>query len=845
MTDLRERTRFEPAEVEPRIIEAWLASGLFSPAPEGDASENYSIAIPPPNVTGALHMGHALNGSIQDALIRWHRMLGKRTKWILGTDHAGIATQTQVERRLLEEGTSREEIGREAFIRRVWEWRAQYGGTIVEQYKRMGASCDYEHERFTLDEAYVGAVMKVFVALYEKGYVYRDNYMVNWDPGSRSAISDLEVEEREVTDTLYQVAYPLEDGSGEIVVATVRPETMLADTAVAVHPQDERYTHLIGKTAILPLVGRRLPIIADDYVKPEFGTGALKITPGHDPNDFEIGRRHGLEELTVIGEDGRMAEAAGPEYAGMTVEHAQAKVVSALEAEGLLRHSESYTHEVPYSHRSGQRIEPLISLQWFMRMDDLAAPAIEVVESGRVKIHPASQSRRYLHWLKEIRPWCISRQLWWGHQLPVWYRGDETYVGEHAPEGEGWERDPDVLDTWFSSGLWPFATLGWPQETPELRAFYPTDVLLTARDILFLWVARMVMLGIEFAGDIPFDHVYVHSVIQAPDGRRMSKSLGTGIDPMDLIEGGGGYPAYGADAVRFGLLAMSSTQDVRFSEEKVAQGRALAQKLYSAARLILMNVERGDAEPRPQTLEDRWILSRLQHAVSEAHAAIEAFEFHKLSLGLYDFVYGELCDWYLELFKSRVADADLSATALYVLRETLSLCHPVIPFVTEELWSHVPGADGLLAGGRLPVPDEALRDQAAEAEFAQVMDAVTAIRAWRDGADIKAGEWLPAALPGALASDQVARLARLDLEAAREGEAALVLTHAGPVEIWGGVDPAEEARKRDAKRSELQSEIARAEGKLANEGFVAKAPEAVVQAERDKLERLRAELEAL
>jgi valyl-tRNA synthetase len=544
-----------------------------------------------------------------------------------------------------------------------------------------------------------------------------------------------------------------------------------------------------------------------------------------------------------------MSEAAGPDYAGLMVEHAQAKIVSALEAEGRIRDTESYTHEVPYSHRSGQRIEPLISLQWFMRMDELAAPAIEAVRSGRVNIHPASQSRRYLHWLQEIRPWCISRQLWWGHQLPVWYRGTppthETYVGEQPPEGEGWERDPDVLDTWFSSALWPFATLGWPQQTPELKAFYPTDVLLTARDILFLWVARMVMMGTEFAGDIPFEHVYVHSVIQAPDGRRMSKSLGTGIDPMDLIEGGGGYPAYGADAVRFGLLAMSSSQDVRFSEEKVAQGRALAQKLYSAARLILMNVERGEADPRPQTLEDRWIVSRLQRAVAHAHAAIEGFEFHQLSLGLYDFVYGELCDWYLELFKGREVNADLGATALYVLRETLALSHPVIPFVTEELWSHVPGAEGLLAGGRLPQPDESLIDEQAEAEFGRVMDAVSAIRAWRDGADVKPGFWLPAALPSELASEQVARLARLDLDGARDGEHAIVLTHAGPVEIWGGVDPAEEARKREAKRTELESEIARAESKLANEGFTAKAPEAVVQAERDKLERLRAELEAL
>jgi valyl-tRNA synthetase len=623
----------------------------------------------------------------------------------------------------------------------------------------------------------------------------------------------------------------------------VRPETMLADTAIAVNPGDERHQHLIGKTAILPLVGRRLPIIADDYVKTDFGTGCLKITPGHDPNDFEIGRRHGLEEISVIGEDGLMTAAAGADYAGLTVEDARTRVVEKLRADELVRAEDPYTHEVPYSHRSGQRIEPLISLQWFMRMDELAAPAIAAVRDGRVKIHPASQSRRYLDWLENIRPWCVSRQLWWGHQLPVYYRDGKTYVGTEPPEGDGWERDPDVLDTWFSSALWPFATLGWPQDTPALKAFYPTDVLLTARDILFLWVARMVMMGIEFAGDIPFEHVYVHSVIQAPDGRRMSKSLGTGIDPMELIEGGDKYPAYGADAVRFGLLAMSSTQDVRFSEEKVAQGRALANKLFNASRLILLRVESEAAEPLPQALEDRWILSRLQHAVAEAHAAIEAFEFHKLALGLYDFVYGELCDWYLELFKARELDEDLSATAQYVLRETLALCHPVIPFVTEELWSHVPGTDGLLAGGRLPSPGA--RDLEAEAAFGHVIEAVTAIRAWRDSAGVRPGERLAVALPDGLEAGAVAQLARLDLDGAREGEPATVLTPAGAVEIWGGVDPAEEARKREAQRGELEAEIARAEGKLANEGFVAKAPEAVVAAERGKLERLRAELEAL
>src|ERR671932_974378 len=536
MTDLTHRTRFEPAEVEPRIAERWLASGLHHPEPAGSPDESYSIAVPPPNVTGVLHMGHALNGSVQDTLVRYHRMKGIRTKWILGTDHAGIATQKQVEKALEAEGTSREALGRAAFVERVWEWRAQYGGQIIEQFKRLGATLDYDDERFTLDEGYARAVLEVFVALYRKGLIYRDHYLVNWDPGRLSAISDLEVEQREVTDTLFHIAYPLEDGSGEVVVATVRPETMLADTAVAVHPGDVRYRHLIGRAAILPLVGRRLPIIADEYVKTDFGSGALKITPGHDPNDFEIGRRHGLDEISVVGEDGRMTPEAGPAYAGLPVLEARERVVADLEAENRIRHREPFAHEVPYSHRSGERIEPLISLQWFMRMDELAAPAIDAVRSGRVRIRPESQARRYVEWLVNIRPWCISRQLWWGHQIPVWYRGEnETYVGIDPPAGEGWVRDPDVLDTWFSSQLWPFATLGWPEDTPELRAFYPTDVLSTARDILYLWVARMVMMGLEFTGDVPFADVYVHSVIQAPDGRRMSKSLGTGIDPVDLI----------------------------------------------------------------------------------------------------------------------------------------------------------------------------------------------------------------------------------------------------------------------------------------------------------------------
>jgi valyl-tRNA synthetase len=839
---LQDRTRFEPSEVEPRIIERWLRSGMNHPEPEGTAAENYSIAIPPPNVTGALHMGHALNGSIQDCLIRYHRMRGQRTKWILGTDHAGIATQKQVERQLEAEGTSREELGREAFVERVWQWREEYGGTIIEQFKRLGATCDYDDERFTLDGPYVQAVLKVFVDLYDKGLIYRDHYLVNWDPGLRSAVSDLEVEEREATDTLYHIAYPLE-GGGEIVVATVRPETMLADTAIAVHPDDERYRDLVGRTAILPLIGRHLPIVADDYVKPDFGTGALKVTPGHDANDFEIGRRHDLDEVTVIGEDGRMTAEAGPDFAGFAVLEAREKVVAALNEQGLIRHTEEYTHEVPFSQRSGERIEPLISLQWFMAMDDLAKPAIEAVRSGRVRIHPESQSRRYIEWLENIRPWCISRQLWWGHQIPVWYRDDEeTYVGSQPPEGPNWERDPDVLDTWFSSALWPFATLGWPEDTPALRAFYPTDVLSTARDILFLWVARMVMMGLEFTGDIPFSDVYVHSVIQAPDGRRMSKSLGTGIDPLDEID------AHGADAVRFGLLAMSSSQDVRYSSEKVLQGQKLANKLFNAARYVLLNVGAAtEPAPRPATVHDRWILSRLQEAKSQFDANVADFDFSKAALGLYDFVYGELCDWYLEFNKGREYDDDLSATMLYVLRETLLLAHPIIPFVTEELWSQVPGAEDLLAIQQADGADDALRDSEAEARVGAVIAAVTALRSWRDETGVRPGETLPARVDGLDGdAELVARMARLDLSADGDHTAAIPFA-GGMVEIRAGslVDPAAEARKRDAERDRLQSEIARAEGKLANQGFVAKAPEQLVAAEREKLERLRRELAQL
>jgi valyl-tRNA synthetase len=861
MSTLETNTRYDPAEVEPRIVQRWLASGLFHPEPEGTAAENYSIAIPPPNVTGALHMGHAFQDSIMDTLIRYHRMRGRRTKWILGSDHAGIATQAQVERLLVEEGTSRHEVGREEFERRVWRWREDYGGQIISQLKRLGASCDYDDERFTLDPAYAEGVLRVFVALYEKGYVYRDRYMVNWDPGSRSAISDLEVEDREVTDTLYYVDYPLATGSGAITVATVRPETMLADTAIAVHPDDERYRRLVGEKAILPLVGRKLKIIADEYVKPEFGTGALKITPGHDPNDFEIGRRHGLQQLSVIGEDGRITADAPERFAGMTTDEAQRAVVAELRDLGLIARTEEYTHTVPFSHRSGERIEPLVSLQWFMRMDELAKPAIEAVTSGRVKFHPDRWAKVYLDWMENIRPWTLSRQLWWGHRIPVWYRGEDVYVGVSEPDGDGWERDPDVLDTWFSSALWPFATLGWPDRTPELRAFYPTDVLVTARDIIFLWVARMVMMGLEFTGNIPFDDVHIHAVIQAPDGRRMSKSLGTGIDPLDLIEGGprppvfdagGQFPAYGADALRWGLLAMASSQDVKFAEDKVAQGLQLTNKLWNASRLILLGVG-PDARVavKPRTVEDRWILSRLARARQEFAERIEHYDFSHAALGLYDFVYGELCDWYLELVKPRLraGEPELAATLLHVLTETLALAHPIIPFVTEEIYSFVPGAEGLLAARATTAIDRNL-DELAEAELGRLIEAVQAVRAWRDSAGVKAGAVVLTRLAAEdyeQTSDHLARLAKLTFSEDGGDSVASVLVPGGAVEILGGaaVDLEAAERKRLAAREKLEGEVARSEKMLANQGFVSKARPEVVQAERDKLTRLRTELDAL
>jgi len=846
---LEETTRYDPTEVESRIFSEWMDAGYFHPPAEGSPEENFSVAIPPPNVTGALHMGHALNGSMQDALVRMNRMRGKNSLWILGTDHAGIATQSVVEKKLKEEGVSRHDLGREEFVKRVWEWREEYGSRIVEQYKRLGASCDYERERFTLDEGYVRAVYRVFKQLYDKGYIYRDNYMVNWDPGSHSAISDLEVENREVEDTLFSIDYPVEDSDRVLTVATVRPETMLADTAVAVNPDDERYGDLVGRHCVLPLVGRRLPIIADEHVDPEFGTGALKITPGHDPNDFEIGRKHGLEEIVAIGPDGRLTEEAGERFAGMTAAEAQKAVVEALREEGALSGEEPYTHSVPFSHRSGERIEPLISLQWFCRMDELAAPAIEAVESDRVRIAPGQWKRVYLDWMREIRPWCISRQLWWGHRIPVWYCDacEETFVAEDptaAPRrcgscGGELRQEEDVLDTWFSSAIWPFATLGWPDETPELRAFYPTSFLTTAREILFLWVARMIMTGLEFAGDVPFDDVYVHSVIQARDGRRMSKSLGTGIDPLEEID------VHGADALRFGLLAMSSTQDVRYSDAKVQQGRDLSNKLWNASRLILLNAAEVEAKPVAERAEDKWILSRMERTIASVTEKLDSYDFAHAAAEAYSFFWSELCDWYLEIVKPRLYEGEeaVSANLLWLLERTLALLHPIMPFVSEEVWSYHPSRQGHLAVHSFPVVEESLFDSEAEAEVERGIELTRRLRAWRDMVEVPAKSELSARVEGEAPHEFVGRLSRFELG----GDGGDPIAAVGPVRVLASaeIDADAVATRLEKRREELRSEVARAEGKLANEKFVSRAPAELVEEERAKLERHRAELEEL
>ncbi|MDQ3086877.1 MAG: valine--tRNA ligase [Actinomycetota bacterium] len=799
---------YTPEGVEARWQKTWEEESLYQSEPEAER-ETFVIAIPPPNVTGNLHMGHALNASVQDLLIRWHRMRGFSVLWQPGYDHAGIATQNVVERELAKEGLSRHDLGREAFIERTWQWLEHYGGVIIGQLRRLGSSLDYRRERFTMDERYVRAVLRFFVHLYERGLLYRDNRIVNWCPRCASAISDLEVNHLDENDTLYTIRYSIAEGEGELTIATVRPPTMLADVAVAVHPNDERFRHLVGKEAIVPVAERRVPIIADDRVEPEFGTGAVKITPGHDPMDFDIGRTHGLPELTVIALDGRMNDDAG-EFAGLDQPEANAKIAAILRERDLLVSAEPYRHSVGHCDRCGSRIEPLITLQWWCEMTELAAPAIAAVRDGRVRFRPERYADVYLRWMESIRPWCVSRQLWWGHRIPVWYCPDgHMTVVESEPEacaacGSGELRqDEDVLDTWFSSALWPFATLGWPEDTPELRAWYPNDVSSTDRGIIFLWEARMIMTGLELMGEIPFHTVNIHSTINAPDGRRMSKSLGTGIEPLEPIE------KYGADATRYGLLKNSSTQDVRFSYGTIEEGRKLANKLCNVSRLILQNTESANSEAAPRDLEERWILARIDATRAEVEDAWTRYEFAASTDALYHLTFDDFCDWYAEAIKPRLYedDPDAASTALAALGRLLVLLHPVMPHVTEEIWSQLPDRGARLIVSPWPEPDASFAADAGALD--RVQEAAQIFR--RSGVEVE------------LASDDERR-------------------------IFAAVVRPKRARvndNRDAEIERLRKEVARAEKMLANERFVGNAPPEVVAAEREKLERYQRELAAL
>jgi valyl-tRNA synthetase len=797
---------YEPAGVEDRWQRTWEEEGDYNADPD-PTRESFTIAHPPPNVTGDLHMGHALQLSLADTIIRTKRMQGYNVLFQPGYDHAGISTQNAVEKHLATQGKSRQDLGRDAFVELVWEWLREYGGKIMFQFRRIGASLDYRRERFTMDDAYVRAVMRFFVHLHRKGWIYRANRIINWCPFHQTSLSDLELQHAEMDDALTYVRYPLADGDGHITIATVRPPTILGDVAVAVHPEDERYRDLVGREVIVPVVGRRVPVIADERVERDFGTGALKVTPGHDPLDYEIGRDHGLPELTVIGPDGRMNEHAG-ELAGLTQEEAEPRVLEWLKEHDQLEKRESYRHTVALCDRCKSRIEPLISLQWWCSMEGLKKPALDALRSGRVRYHPESQHRFAVASLEEAPDWNISRQIWWGHQLPVWEcpDGHET-VEETEPEAcaecgsSELTRSEDVLDTWFSSALWPFATLGWPDDTEDLRTFYPGDMNTTARDIIRLWENRMIFAGLELMGDVPFTDVVIHSLVHAPTGGRMSKSLGTGMNPLAAMD------AYGADATRYGLMKMASSQDVRFSEGAIEEGRKLANKLWNVARLILQATEGALPEERPKTLEERWILARLSQVQREVERLLGEFDFSHLVTELYRVTFDDFCDWYAEAVKQRLydGDADARTTAVAALERLLKLLHPAMPHVTEEIWSNLPARQSRL----IVAPWPEAGDEAEAGALRDVQEAAQVFR--RSGV-------LPAKL---------------------EGE---------EQRIFEAVVKPERQRANgdaDAERERLRKEIARAEKMLANDRFTERAPPEVVEAEREKLARYRRELDAI
>ncbi|MNB89506.1 Valine--tRNA ligase [compost metagenome] len=856
-------TTYDPKAAEHKWYTYWMENEFFKAGQRPDA-EPYSIVIPPPNVTGMLHIGHALDFTLQDILIRTKRMQGFDTLWLPGTDHAGIATQTKVEQKLRQQGISRHDLGREKFLEQVWDWKDQYAETIHEQWAKMGLSLDYSRERFTLDEGLTKGVRQVFVELYRKGLIYRGKRIINWDPAARTALSDIEVEYKEVNGHLYHLRYPLKDGSGHITVATTRPETMLGDTAVAVHPKDERYKDLIGKTLILPIIGREIPIIADDYVEKEFGSGAVKITPAHDPNDFEVGQRHNLPQINVMDEGGVMNEEAGP-YNGQDRSECRKNIVADLKEQGVLISIEDHVHQVGHSERSGAVVEPYLSTQWFVKMQPLAEVAINAQKEGNgVNFVPERFEKTYLNWIENVRDWCISRQLWWGHRIPAWYSESTgevfvAYSEEEAREISGLDdlkQDEDVLDTWFSSNLWPFATMGWPDEnSSDYQRYYPNNVLVTGYDIIYFWVARMIFSAFEFTGQKPFADVFMHGLVRDADGRKMSKSLGNGIDPLDVIE------QYGADAMRYMIsTGITAGQDLRFRMEKVEQARNFANKIWNASRFALMNLEGvnfADIDITGElTTADRWILHRLNETSRDITRLIDSYEYGETGRLLYNFIWDDLCDWYIEFAKLSLYGSDTAAKAktqsvlAYVLDRTLRLIHPFMPFITEEIWQHLPHDGATITLAEWPKYDAALESPEAVAEMNLLMDVIRAVRNIRAEVNVPMSKKVELIIKAGSAEtlsiitrndNYIGRFcntssfeAGVDPQTPDKVMSAVVTGAELLLPLSGLIDIDQEILRLEKEVQTLNSEVERVEKKLGNQGFVAKAPAKVIEEERAK-----------
>ena len=847
--------QYNPKNVEDRIYKSWLDAKYFH-AKREPGKKTYTIVIPPPNITGQLHMGHALDNTLQDILIRYHRMAGYDTLWVPGTDHASIATEAKIVEAMKKEGLTKEDIGREKFLERAWAWKAQYGGRIIEQLKKMGSSCDWDRERFTLDEGCSKAVNEVFCNLYEKGLIYRGERIINWCPHCLTSISDAEVEYEEQAGHFWHLRYPFKDGSGYLELATTRPETLLGDTAVAVNPNDERYKDVVGKTLILPLVHREIPVVADDYVEMDFGTGVVKITPAHDPNDFEVGLRHNLEVINVLTPDAKITDDY-PKYAGMDRYEARKAIVEDLKAEGALVEVEDYSHNVGTCYRCGTTVEPRVSKQWFVKMKPLAGPAIDAVKNGDTRFIPQRFEKVYFHWLENIRDWCISRQLWWGHRIPAWYCADcgEITVSRTAPTAcshcgsKNIEQDPDTLDTWFSSALWPFSTLGWPDETEDYKHYYPTNTLVTGYDIIPFWVMRMMFSGLEQTGQVPFDTVLIHGLVRDAQGRKMSKSLGNGIDPLEIID------KYGADALRFTLATGNSPgNDMRFSDERVEASRNFANKIWNAARFILMNLPENEPAPYiPQALaiEDKWILSQYNTLVSGVTDSLEKFELGMAVQKLYDFIWDVFCDWYIEIAKIRLNGDDeeqkatVRAVLVYVMSNTLKLLHPFMPFITEEIWQTLPHTGESIMISDWPKADSALNFAAEEAEMSRIMTAIKAVRNRRAEMNVapskKAKIFIETAyddtfLKGTVFFKRLASASEVEVAAHFDDmdSAVSIITESARLYIPMDelVDFKAELARLNKEKAGVQKELDFVNNKLNNENFVNKAPAAVVEGQR-------------